>query len=119
MIGQDGEKAAVELARRALALLDKAQVGDSAFAARLSSALDVVGVKPLSSNRDGVAIEHHGKPSSASASAGQETPDLHVFTTPDGRALSVAPAAVSHIIADGDQTVLLLLDGTEERLCDP
>ncbi|MFV3545536.1 hypothetical protein ACNJHR_21070, partial [Mycobacterium tuberculosis] len=64
-------------------------------------------------------IEHHGKPSSASASAGQETPDLHVFTTPDGRALSVAPAAVSHIIADGDQTVLLLLDGTEERLCDP
>lgn len=119
MIGQDGEKAAVELARRALALLDKAQVGDSAFAARLSSALDVVEAKPLSSDRDRVAIEHHGMPSSAPALAGQKTSGLHVFTTPDGRALSVSPAAVSHIIADGDQTVLLLLDGTEVRLCDP
>ncbi|MHA0337363.1 HWE histidine kinase domain-containing protein [Sphingomonas aquatilis] len=119
MIGQDAERAAVELARQALALLDSAQVGDTAFAARLSSALDAVGAKPLSCDQDGVAIEHHGEPSSAPAFAGRETPGLQVFTTADGRALNVAPAAVSHITVDGDETVLLLLDGTEERLRAP
>ncbi len=119
MIGQNAEQAAVELARQAVAILDSARVGDTAFAARLSSALDVVGAKPLACDQDGVATEQHAEPSSTPASARHETSGLQVFTTADGRALSVAPAAVSHITVAGNETILLLLDGTEERLRAP
>lgn len=119
MIDRDAEKEAIALARQALTLLDSANVGDSAFAARLSSALDVVGAKPLASDQVGDDPEPGSKLRSAPACGESETLRSQVFTTTDGRALSVSATAVSHITSDGDETVLLLLDGTEERLRDP
>lgn len=116
MFDEGAEVEAIELARKALAILDGANVGDTIFAAHLSHALDAVidrrqrAATLATLQGDGQATHHNGVPSD---------PAFPCFTTIDGRPLSVNTGSVLHVTTNEHQTVLLLVDGTEERVSEP
>lgn len=116
MLDQAAEDAAIALARQALALLDGAKAGDTVFAAHLSHALDMA--VDERQQRDGPASAASKGPTSHD-DAGVARHGLGHFLTIDGRRLSVNAESVSHVTTDLEQTVLLLMDGTEERLREP
>ncbi|MFD1787551.1 HWE histidine kinase domain-containing protein [Sphingomonas floccifaciens] len=115
MTDVSAEDAAIVLARQALSLLKRADAEDSVLVEHLSRGLKAVASRQQCASGPGGPIDEGSEhcPDGAAATTG-----CGHFTTIDGRQLRLEPEALHRITAENGQTVLLLSDGTVERLRD-